>query len=78
MISNSIQKDSYFEIKATILSLINRVKLANPEKGGYLEAHFIFNDNDMTFVYDGAEIVLEDVLNNAQIVEVSPYFPANG
>ena len=78
MIDATKNKKDYLEIKSAILNIVNQVKETNLEKAEYLERHFIFNDKEQTFLYDGVGSALEDLLMNSDILEISPYFPANG
>ena len=71
-------KKDYLEIKSALLNIVNQVREINAEKAEYLDRHFIFDDKEQTFLYDGVGSALEDVLNRSEILELSPYFPANG
>lgn len=64
----------YLEIKMAVIGIVEQVKALNHEKGEYLERHFIFDDKEQTFLYDGVESALEDVLDCSKILELSPYF----
>ena len=71
-----IAMKDYLEIKLAVTGIVDQMKKVNPEKGEYLERHFIFDDKKQTFLYDGVGSALEDILNRSEILELSPYFSA--
>lgn len=57
--ANRVMKDfiaepeTFNRIKREILSTVEAMRKANPEAAEYLEAHLVFDDQAMTFLYTG-------------------------
>jgi hypothetical protein len=57
----------YNEMKKTAIGLIQKAKSTNPELGDYLERHFVMDDKSRTFMYTGANTVLEELMKSEVI-----------
>jgi len=55
----------FTEMKQRVVALITKVKASEPERGAYLERHFIFDDKKETMVYTGKSEIMGGVLKNA-------------
>ena len=47
------EREAYNRIKREVLSTIEEMRKACPEAAEYLEAHLVFDEKEMTFMYTG-------------------------
>lgn len=62
-----LSMESYWEIKATLESMIKKIKEADPERGVYLERHIQYDDQTATFSYSGKGSIMNALLGRIKI-----------